>query len=220
MIGQSASDSFGRSMLTRFLLDVSSADVAFAAAPMSIGRSHHPTLLNSQRQCPRQVTHAHSAILRQWPSFDRLLHHFPRPHDYPKIYKLIDIDPYAVRLVINFLYTGRIEGPEYIGIVDWRHIFQLAHRFQIPRLIDLSLTELCKGMRVHAVFPTLFKWAYQHEDYEDRLLDFVVGYLDDTLQPTLKESLQSFCEHPEFPRIWRKLEAARATSKRRHERYS
>ncbi|KAF9121821.1 hypothetical protein BGW39_010228 [Mortierella sp. 14UC] len=205
-INQSASDGFGRSMLIRFLLDISSTDLVYATAPIATNKDHHPTRSSIQGQGLRQMMHAHSAIMRQWPAFDRLLRHFPRPHDYPKTHKLIDIDPYAMRLVINFLYTGQIEGPGYMGLVDWRHIFQLAHRLQIPRLIDLSLTELCKDMKIGTVLSTLFKWAYQHADYEDRLLDFLAEHLNDTLQPTLKESLQPFCEHPEFPRIQRKLE--------------
>ncbi|KAG0267758.1 hypothetical protein BGZ95_002779 [Linnemannia exigua] len=217
VIDQSASDTFGRAMLTRFLLDFTTADVAYAAAPTATSRGHDVALSSAQGQGrdPRLMIHAHSAIVRHWPVFDSLLRRFPRPQDYPKIHKLVDVDLHAMRLAINFLYTCQIEGPGYTGLVDWRPIFQLAHRLQIPRLIDLSLTELCKNIRIGAVLPTLFKWAYQHSDYEDRLLEFLVEYLNDTFHPTLKERLEPFCEHPEFTRIQRKLEAMKATKSRR-----
>ncbi|KAG0375304.1 hypothetical protein BGX24_009299 [Mortierella sp. AD032] len=212
VIDQSASGNFGRAMLIRFLFDFSTADVVYAAGPTAASRSHNSALPIAQRQGrdPRLLTHAHSAIVRQWPAFDNLLRHFPHPQEDPKIHKLVDVDPYAMRLVINFLYTGQIEGPGYIGLVDWRPIFQLAHRFRIPRLIDLSLTELCKDISIRTVLPTLFKWAYQHSDYEDRLLEVLVEHVNDAFQHTLKESLEPFSEHPEFSRIQRKLKAMKA----------
>ncbi|KAG0198535.1 hypothetical protein BGX33_012273 [Mortierella sp. NVP41] len=121
------------------------------------------------------------------------------------VHKLIDIDTYAMRLVVNFVYLNKIEGPGYTGLVDWRLIFQLAHRFKISRLLDMALEELCKTMKVGTVLPTLFQWAYQHPEYEDRLLEYLVEHLDDRFEPTLETSLEPFRGHPEYMRIRGKL---------------
>ncbi|KAF9543747.1 hypothetical protein EC957_000526 [Mortierella hygrophila] len=197
VIDQSAADQFGRSMLIRLLLDTHSAD--------------------SPRPQQNAITHAHSAIMHQYPAFNRLIRYFPRPNDNPKIHKLIDIDSQAMRLLINFLYLNQIEGPGYTGIVDWRPIFQLAHRFKIPRLVELSLSELCKEMKVETVLPTLFGWAYQHPDYEDRLLELLLLHLHDVIWPTLEESLEPYRDHREFERVCRKLEAMKVMAKQRRQ---
>ena len=185
VIVQSVADPFGRSMLIRFLLDTHSADIAYSPfpSPFSMATSPLQTHSNPNGQSPRPqqntITHAHSAIMRQCPAFNRLIRRFPRPNDNPKIHKLVDIDPQAMRLLINFLYLNQIEGPGYTGMVDWRPIFQLAHRFKIPRLVELSLSELCKEIKVDKILSTLFGWAYQHPDYENRLLEFLLLHLHD-----------------------------------------
>ncbi|KAF9086442.1 hypothetical protein BGX29_001390 [Mortierella sp. GBA35] len=227
-IARSASEPFGRFLLISFLLHTSSADVVYAPLTASnINNSnkprHHYHYQQQQQQQQQQAKgthgqtsastsssstppiHAHSAVMRQWPAFDGLLRRFPRPDDYPKVHKLIDIDTYAMRLVVNFVYLGKIEGPGYTGLVDWRHIFQLAHRFKISRLLDMALEELCKTMKVGTVLPTLFQWAYQHPEYEDRLLEYLVEHLDDRFEPTLETSLEPFRGHPEYIRIRGKL---------------
>ncbi|KAF9144396.1 hypothetical protein BGX30_012970 [Mortierella sp. GBA39] len=225
VIDQSATDPFGRSMLIRLLLDTHSADVTYSPfpSPFSIATSPHPTHSRLKGQSPRPqqntITHAHSAIMHQYPAFNRLIRYFPRPNDNPKIHKLIDIDSQAMRLLINFLYLNQIEGPGHTGIVDWRPIFQLAHRFKIPRLVELSLSELCKEMKVETVLPTLFGWAYQHPDYEDRLLELLLLHLHDVFWPTLEESLEPYRGHREFERVCRKLEGMKMMAKQRCQGY-
>lgn len=224
VIDQSVANPYGRSTLIRFLLDTHSADVAYSPfpspSPISITTSLQPPRSSLKGQSPRQqntIIHAHSAIMRQYPTFNSLIHHFPRPNDSPKIHKLIDIDLQAMRLLINFLYLDQIEGPGYMGIVDWRPIFQLAHRFKVPRLVELSLSALCKDMKVETVLPTLFGWAYQHPDYEDRLLELLMLHLHDVFWPTLKESLEPYRGHQEFERVCGKLAAMEATNKHRRQ---
>ncbi|KAF8927521.1 hypothetical protein BGZ47_002106 [Haplosporangium gracile] len=225
-IDQSVADPFGRSMLIRFLLDTHLADVAytpFPSPPSTTITSPHPrhSSLRGQSTKSQQntTTHAHSAIMCQFPTFNHLIHHFPCPNNNPKVHKLIDIDPQSMRLLINFLYLNQIEGPGYTGIVDWRRIFQLAHRFKISRLVELSLSKLCKDMRMETVLPTLFGWAYQHQDYENRLLEFLLQHLDDVFWPTLKESLEPYRDHREFERVCGKLEAMKMIAKRRRQGY-
>ncbi|KAF9140138.1 hypothetical protein BG015_001783 [Linnemannia schmuckeri] len=223
VIDQSVADSFGQSMLIRFLLDTQSTDVAYApsSSPSSTITSPHRKQSSlrghSTRSQQNTITHAHSAVVRQFPVFNRLIRHFPYPNDNPKIHKLIDIDSQAMRLLINFLYLNQIEGPGYMGVVDWRPIFQLAHRFKLSRLVALSLSKLCKGMRMETVLPTLFGWAYQHPDYEDRLLEFLLQHLDDVFWPTLKESLEPYRGHWEFERVCGKLEAMKMLAERRRQ---
>jgi hypothetical protein len=225
VIAQSAADHpFGRSMLIHFLLDTDSADIAYAPLSASVTSSSssitstprltHSILYSSRPQL--HMIHAHSAIMHQFPSFHRLIRNFSRPNDNPKIYKLVDIDPQAMRLLINFLYLTQIEGPGYTGIVDWRPIFQLAHRFQIPHLVELSLSELCKGMRmrVETAAETLFGWAYQHPDYEDRLVRFIVKSLSDDFSPAVDECLEPYRGHQEFERVCRKVTTLKLATRR------
>ncbi|KAG0293300.1 hypothetical protein BGZ96_003018 [Linnemannia gamsii] len=225
VIVQSATDHpFGRSTLIHFLLDTSSADIAYTPLLASMASSSSstttlPRLTHSVHYNPRpqpDMIYAHSAILHQFPSFHRMICNFSRQNDNPKIHRLIDIDPQSMRLLINFLYLTQIEGPGYTGIIDWRPIFQLAHRFQITRLAELSLSELCKGMmiRKETVVETLFGWAYQHPDYEDRLIGFLVEFSSDVFSPTAEERLEPYRRHREFERVCRKVAALKLARRR------
>ncbi|KAG0317289.1 hypothetical protein BGZ99_006405 [Dissophora globulifera] len=148
---------------------------------------------------------AHRAIMRQWPAFALLLQNFTRPGDDPIVHKLIGIDPEIMQLIVNFIYLGQIEGPGYTGIVDWRRLFQLAHRFQIAPLAEIAMENMCKEIRLQDALPTLFLWAYQHPDYEERLLTFALEYGKNVSASSLHASLEPYRDHPQFLRIYSRL---------------
>ncbi|KAI8596617.1 hypothetical protein EDD21DRAFT_408226, partial [Dissophora ornata] len=189
---------FGRSLLVKFLQGAGTADVEYAVAQRIRGSSADPTTSSESFafvQPPeyslaeaipfaafslRDINRvpAHRAVMRQWPVFAKLLRNFTRPGDDPIVHKLIGIDAETMQLVVNFIYLRQIEGPRYTGTVDWRRVFQLAHRFKINPLAEIALEKMCQEIRNQDVLPTLFLWAYQHSDYEKRLLNIVVENME------------------------------------------
>lgn len=54
---------------------------------------------------------------------------------------------------------------------------------------------------------TLFGWAYQHPDYEDRLMGYLMESLSDVCSPTAEECLEPYRGHREFERVCRRVTA-------------
>lgn len=143
----------------------------------------------SYRSNPRVVP-AHRSILRHHPGFEALFRQVPRPTDNPIVHKLINIDPEAMQLVINFVYLHQVEGPGYIpGMVDWRKVFQLAHRLQLPQLAQVALDQLMTvfktssmGTDLQKLLETLFQWGYQHPDLEEKIFEQLINVV---MMPTM-----------------------------------
>ncbi|KAF8925900.1 hypothetical protein BGZ58_000378 [Dissophora ornata] len=209
----------------KFLQGAGTADVEYAVAQRIRGSSADPTTSSESFafvQPPeyslaeaipfaafslRDINRvpAHRAVMRQWPVFAKLLRNFTRPGDDPIVHKLIGIDAETMQLVVNFIYLRQIEGPRYTGTVDWRRVFQLAHRFKINPLAEIALEKMCQEIRNQDVLPTLFLWAYQHSDYEKRLLNIVVENMEKVWGSGMQAALQPYKGHPQFLRIYQRL---------------
>ncbi|KAF9351065.1 hypothetical protein BGX26_010827 [Mortierella sp. AD094] len=186
---QTRKQPFGRMLLVNFLHDVvRSTDISYVAT-----------------RSPEAGLHAHRAIMQQWPVFANLMQKQTRLWDEPTVQVLLDIDPNVMRLIINFIYLGQIEGPGYAGIVDWRQIYQLSHRFQVNRLSGLALEEMCKGMLPQNVLPTLFQWGYQHPDFDKRLLELAFANREKLLAPSIDAALKVYRGHSQHDRIYSRL---------------
>ncbi|KAF8983262.1 Origin recognition complex subunit 3 [Entomortierella lignicola] len=79
------------------------------------------------------------------------------------VHILVDIDPSALQLIINFIYLNQIEEPGNVRVVDWHYIFQLARRFRLDRLANRALEEMARS-----------QWGHQHLDYEEIEAVFLV----------------------------------------------
>ncbi|KAG0005403.1 Origin recognition complex subunit 3 [Entomortierella chlamydospora] len=188
---------FGRMLLVKFLQDVvRSTDVSYVAT-----KSPDASLRDSPMACPTMPfvpnqasltvvsthgspgVHAHCAIMKQWPVFANLLQKQKRLWDEPTVQVLLDIDPNVMQLIINFIYLGQIEGPGYVGIVDWRQIYQTSRRFQVNHLADLALDKMCREMLPENILPTLFQWGYQHPDFDKKLLELAFANREKLLAP-------------------------------------
>ncbi|KAF9101101.1 hypothetical protein BGX27_011611 [Mortierella sp. AM989] len=149
---------FGKVLLAKFLHDVArSADIEYV---IIIGtevilhglQSKDPTMTSvaiQGRSSPISAPEhssifAHYAVVSQWNGFAAILENHTRKGGSPDVQELNDIDPNTMQLLINFIYLGQIEGPAYSGTVNWHHLFQAAHRFQVYRLADLASGEMCK----------------------------------------------------------------------------
>ncbi|KAF9356015.1 hypothetical protein BGX34_010148 [Mortierella sp. NVP85] len=157
----------------------------------------HNGLFASYRSNPRVVP-AHRSILRHHPGFEALFRQFPRPTDNPILHKLVNIDPEAMQLVINFVYLHQVEGPGYIpGMVDWRKVFQLAHRLQLPQLAQAALEQLMAvfktssmGTDLQKLLETLFQWGYQHPDLEEKIFEQLINVKKQRQQQLYKVNIK------------------------------
>ncbi|KAI1321578.1 hypothetical protein EDD11_003058 [Mortierella claussenii] len=207
---------FGRALLSKFLQDVSgSADIHYAEAPKATALDSVAAPLSSsssvtsisdlvqQFDPPKPPVSAHRAIMQHWPVFSSPLQ---RSSEKDLVVQELDgIDLEALRLVINFIYLGRVEGPGYTGIVDWRRVYQLACQFQVDKLAQFALERMCEGLKCTSALPSLFQWAYQHPVLEERLLGIVKKHWAQICRPSIQMALKPYEGHSQYLRIHDKL---------------
>ncbi|KAF9174644.1 Origin recognition complex subunit 3 [Mortierella sp. AD010] len=212
---QTLKQPFGQTLLVKFLQDVvRSTDVSYMATEnLDASLCDSPTMSFASNQSSLTVisahsspgVHAHRAIMKQWPVFANLLQKQKRLRDEPTVQVLLDIDLSVMQLIINFIYLGQIEGPGYVGIVDWRQIYQISRRFQVNRLADLALDKMCREILSQNVLPTLFQWGYQHPDFDKKLLELAFTNREKLLVPSIDVALRIYRGHPQHDRIYTRL---------------
>ncbi|KAG0342240.1 hypothetical protein BG000_006159 [Podila horticola] len=95
-----------------------------------------------------------------------------------------DVKWAAFRVLIRFLYTGRIpllfepklvfaDGPPDGQETSWEEVFLAADRYEVDELRQLALATILSKLTVEGAIPFLFRTAYLHKDLRAPVVKYV-----------------------------------------------
>ncbi|KAG0321593.1 hypothetical protein BGZ99_003808 [Dissophora globulifera] len=121
-----------------------------------------------------------------------------------------DTDIHCFRLLIEFLYLGRLRASTYPKILTedqavdelptWEDVYLVADRYDVPALRQMAVVRLLAGLDGSWAVSFLFRTAYLFEDLRPRLIRYVAQHC---MAKIVDKKLQKqYFDHPECSSIF------------------
>ncbi|KAF9380150.1 hypothetical protein CPB97_008532 [Podila verticillata] len=132
---------------------------------------------------PERIVGAHKMVLSHWPYFKKMIDAKGGDPGKTRIY-VRDVDWAAFRVLIRFLYTGRLppsleptivfaDGSTKDGETSWEDLFSIADHCEVDELRQISLTTILSKLTPEGAIPFLFRMAHLHKDLRTPVVKYV-----------------------------------------------
>ncbi|KAF9899715.1 hypothetical protein EC991_008422 [Linnemannia zychae] len=167
---------------------------------------------------------AHKIVLSQYEYFKTMFSGpFAEGGPGVKRIKIKDSDVQCFRLLIQFLYLGRLRPWNAPTVLtqdrltllrnqpSWEDVYIIADRYNIPELKVMAGTRIIQGLSSEWAVPFLFRTGYLFEEMRQALVKFVVK--NNMGEVSQKETQAMFFDHPECTAIFGEIIAELWSSK-------
>ncbi|KAF9120664.1 hypothetical protein BGW39_011196 [Mortierella sp. 14UC] len=167
---------------------------------------------------------AHKIVLSQYEYFKTMFSSsFAEGGPGVKRIKIKDSDIHCFRLLIQFLYLGRLRPWNAPTVLtqdcltpsrnqpSWEDVYLIADRYNIPELKVMAGTRIIQGLSSEWAVPFLFRTGYLFEEMRQALIKYVVKNNMDEISH--KRTQEMFFEHPECTAIFGEIIAELWSSK-------
>lgn len=154
---------------------------------------------------PKRIVGAHKMVLSHWPYFKKIIGAKGGGPDKTRIY-IRDVDWVAFRVLIRFLYTGRLppnleptiifaDGVTKDDETSWEDVFLVADHCGVDELRQLALTTILSKLTPEGAIPFLFRMAHLHKDLRSPVIKYVV--ISCRAEISKKSVQQEYADHDE-----------------------
>ncbi|KAF9150262.1 hypothetical protein BG015_007930 [Linnemannia schmuckeri] len=169
---------------------------------------------------------AHKLVLSQYEYFKTMFSSsFAEGGPGIKRIKIKDSDIHCFRLLIQFLYLGRLrlwnaptvltqDCPMVKHQPSWEDVYLIADRYSIAELKEMAGTRIIQGLSSEWAVPFLFRTGYLFEEMRHALIKYVVKNNMDEISH--KKTQEAYFSHPECTAIFGEIIAELWTSKSFH----
>ncbi|KAG0017244.1 hypothetical protein BGZ80_008502 [Entomortierella chlamydospora] len=160
---------------------------------------------------------AHKIVLSQFDYFKTMFSSsFAEGGPGVKTIKIRDTDIQCFRLLIEYLYLGRLglfsvprtltEDDAKDSLPTWEDVYLIADRYNVVDLRRMAASHILLGLSTAWALPFLFRTAYLFDDLRSPVIAFVVQSSMDEIVG--KDALAKYYDHPECGSIMADLLAA------------
>ncbi|KAF9110183.1 hypothetical protein BGX27_006697 [Mortierella sp. AM989] len=153
---------------------------------------------------------AHKVVLSQFEYFKNMFSSsFAEGGPGVKTIKIRDTDVQCFRLLIEYLYLGRLglfsiprtltEDEAKDSLPTWEDVYLIADRYNVVDLRRMAATRILSGLSTSWAIPFLFRTAYLFDDLRSSVVKFIVQ--NNMAEVTGKDSLAKYYDHPECSSI-------------------
>ncbi|KAF8942365.1 hypothetical protein BGZ47_006551 [Haplosporangium gracile] len=169
---------------------------------------------------------AHKLVLSQYEYFKTMFSSsFAEGGPGVKRIKIKDSDIHCFRLLIQFLYLGRLrpwnaptvltqDCPTVKHQPSWEDVYLIADRYSIAELKEMAGTRIIQGLNSEWAVPFLFRTGYLFEEMRHALIKYVVKNKMDEISH--KKTQEAYFAHPECTAIFGEIIVELWTSKSFH----
>ncbi|KAK3838846.1 MAG: hypothetical protein J3R72DRAFT_525558 [Linnemannia gamsii] len=196
---------------TQLLKSVKNAYTAMDNMKNVLIASPSTTLLKS-RTATVETLGAHKIVLSQYEYFKTMFSSsFAEGGPGVKRIKIKDSDIHCFRLLIQFLYLGRLRTWNAPTVLtqdcvtlrhqpSWEDVYLIADRYNIPDLKVMAGTRIAQGLCSEWAVPFLFRTGYLFEEMRHALIKYVVKNNMDEISH--KKTQEIYFAHPECTAIF------------------
>ncbi|KAI9236324.1 MAG: hypothetical protein BYD32DRAFT_419004 [Podila humilis] len=159
---------------------------------------------------PERIVGAHKMVLSHWPFFKKMIDAKGGGPDKTRIY-VRDVDWIAFRVLIRFLYTGRLppslepttifaDSDTKDGEISWEDLFLVADHCEVDELRQIALTTILSKLTLEGAIPFLFRVAHLHEDLRTPVVKYVATTCGAEISK--KSVQQEYADHDECVAIF------------------
>ncbi|KAF9395903.1 hypothetical protein CPC16_006186 [Podila verticillata] len=159
---------------------------------------------------PERIVGAHKLVLSHWPYFKKMIDAKGGGPGKTRIY-IRDVDWIAFRVLIRFLYTGRLppsleptiifaDGDTKDGETSWEDLFLVADHCEVDELRQIALTTILSKLTLEGAIPFLFRVAHLHEDLRTPVVKYVATTCGAEISK--KSVQQEYADHDECVAIF------------------
>ncbi|KAF9544145.1 hypothetical protein EC957_012361 [Mortierella hygrophila] len=185
-----------------------------------------PSTTTKSRTSIVETQGAHKIVLSQYDYFKTMFSSsFAEGGPGVKRIKIKDSDIHCFRLLIQFLYLGRLrpwnaptvltqDCPTVKHQPTWEDVYLIADRYSIAELKEMAGSRIIQGLSGEWAVPFLFRTGYLFEEMRHALVKYVVKNNMDEISH--KETQEAYFAHPECTAIFGEIIAELWTSKSSH----
>lgn len=182
-----------------------------------------PLMTTSSRTSIVETQGAHKIVLSQFEYFKTMFSSsFAEGGPGVKRIKIKDSDIHCFRLLIQFLYLGRLrpwnaptvltqDCPTVKHQPTWEDVYLIADRYSIAELKEMAGSRIIQGLSSEWAVPFLFRTGYLFEEMRHALIKYVVKNNMDEISH--KKTQEAYFAHPECTALFGEIIAELWTSK-------
>ncbi|KAF9139887.1 hypothetical protein BGX30_007354 [Mortierella sp. GBA39] len=185
-----------------------------------------PSITTKSRTSIVETQGAHKIVLSQYDYFKTMFSSsFAEGGPGVKRIKIKDSDIHCFRLLIQFLYLGRLRPWNAPTILTqdclivkhqptWEDVYLIADRYSIAELKEMAGSRIIQGLSSEWAVPFLFRTGYLFEEMRHALVKYVVKNNMDEISH--KKTQEAYFAHPECTAIFGEIITELWTSKSSH----